>query len=159
MTRMAMSEQRRSRRMRSLWVAGPVAAAVAAGVVLGGTAAAASSQVRPAQLAVSVRAPEGAIARGPALASNVAGTAAADGGARTAAAAPASAGTAGASAQASSGLAARAGEGQRSNGVLGQWVVVVLLGILMALWVTLIAVVVRVRLRFARTAGSDPTMT
>lgn len=156
MAERVMTEKRRGRRMRSLWVAGPVVAAVAAAILLGNPAAAAHTEARPAQLAVSISAPEGASASGPSLSSNVAGLVGADGGARTAGAATEAARSASASGQAASGLAARLGEGNRSNGVLGQWIVVVLLGLLIALWVTLITVVVRVRMRFARTTSSDP---
>lgn len=50
---------------------------------------------------------------------------------------------------ATSGLAARVGEARRGNGVLGQWVVGVLLAMVVALWIALVAVVVRLRFRFA----------
>ena len=50
---------------------------------------------------------------------------------------------------AAGGLVARLGEARRTNGVLGQWVVGVLLAILIVLWIALIAIVVRLRLRFA----------
>lgn len=46
-------------------------------------------------------------------------------------------------------LFARLGEARRSNGLLGQWVVGVLVVAVVLLWVVLVAAVVRLRLRFA----------
>ena len=50
-------------------------------------------------------------------------------------------------------LAAQLGQARRTDGLLGQWVVGVLVSILVVLWVVLVAVVVRAHMRFAESAG------
>lgn len=132
-----MTEKWRSRRMWPLRVAGPVAAAVVAAFVLAIPATATAATARPAQPAVVAR---GAIVVG------------AGSGARVAAATGTTTGK-------DSTSVAQVTEGRRANGVLGQWVVAVLLGVVIALWVTLVAVVVRMRMRFARSPGRGPATT
>jgi len=65
--------------------------------------------------------------------------------------------SAGVSSQAREQLAAQLGQARRTDGRLGQWVVGVLLSILVILWVVLVAVVVRARMRFTQSAAGQST--
>ncbi len=58
-----------------------------------------------------------------------------------------------ASSRALGGLTAQLAQARRPEGLLGQWVVGVLLSILVVLWVALVAIVVRAHMRFAQSAG------
>ncbi len=62
-----------------------------------------------------------------------------------------------ASSRALGGLTAQLAQARRPEGLLGQWVVGVLLSILVVLWVVLVAIVVRAHMRFAQSAGRSPS--
>lgn len=145
-----MTSEIRRRRPRA-WTARLAVVAVAAVAVVGFPAAASAATTRSTQPVVvaSARA-DHAREEGPAHASPATrpvGTG--DDVHLVAASAP----TARASRVAGGGLVARLGEARRSDGPLGQWVVGILLAIVVALWVALVAVVVRAHMGFARSAG------
>lgn len=148
-----MGERRRCRGSWGSWGVGAFTAVVmAVALPTSPATAAAMSPTGPVRGAPVALAPAAHLARqAPTVSSN--GVSA---GAPVLDAASAPSDAASSSAASGSGLVARLGEARRANGGLGQWVVVALLGIVIALWVALVAVVVRVRLHVARRPGSNP---
>ncbi|MHB1552490.1 MAG: hypothetical protein ACYCSX_06375 [Acidimicrobiales bacterium] len=166
----AMRELRRPLQQRFRWAVRMAATTVAAVVVLGipaGAATAASAATAPvapappARPVVAARAqsavaapdrPASAVGPSPSSPSaplRLARTGVSVRGATTT--------SARASSRALGGLTAQLAQARRPEGLLGQWVVGVLLSILVVLWVVLVAIVVRAHMRFAQSAGRSPS--
>ncbi len=153
---MSVAEPRRLRRTGTRWLARGVAAAGLAAVLLGIPAPAMAVQTRPATAPVAARArSEGAIEQRRTAASRLGERVETAGRAQTVV--PTEGATSVHSrARAGNGLVARLSEARRADGVLGQWVVGVLVGIVIVLWVILVAAVVRVHLRLAHSTDRRP---
>ena len=166
----AMRELRRPLQQRFGWAVRMAATTVAAVVVLGipasaaSAASAATAPVAPAPPARPVvAAPAQSAVAGPDRPTSAVGPSPSSPSAplRLARTGVSVRGTTTTSARASSralgGLTAQLAQARRPEGLLGQWVVGVLLSILVVLWVVLVAIVVRAHMRFAQSAGRSPS--
>ena len=166
----AMRELRRPLQQRFGWAVRMAATTVAAVVVLGipaGAATAASAATAPVAPAPPARpvvaAPAQSAVAGPDRPTSAVGPSPSSPSAplRLARTGVSVRGTTTTSARASSralgGLTAQLAQARRPEGLLGQWVVGVLLSILVVLWVVLVAIVVRAHMRFAQSAGRSPS--
>ncbi|MDA8315564.1 MAG: hypothetical protein M0010_10385 [Actinomycetota bacterium] len=165
-----MSEIRHGHRPRSRWAARLAATAAVLAAVLGIPAAAAAAAAPLPRPAVAWTARPGLLVRdrtgtatepSPPDASTLlrqARTGAASGTAASERTRQATTTSARASSRAREQLATQLGQARRTDGRLGQWVVGVLLSILVVLWVVLVAIVVRARMRFTQSAaGQSPS--
>ena len=166
----AMRELRRPLQQRFRWAVRMAATTVAAVVVLGipaGAATAASAATAPVAPAPPARpvvaAPAQSAVAGPDRPTSAVGPSPSSPSAplRLARTGVSVRGATTTSARASSralgGLTAQLAQARRPEGLLGQWVVGVLLSILVVLWVVLVAIVVRAHMRFAQSAGRSPS--